>query len=111
MGTSAKIEATVETEATAIAPITAPIASNEITGTLSDGRNFIAQRAKTKDLLKAQRQAGLKDPIMTVYYLIADLVTIEGSPLTCEELLEMDMEDFEILSSATSEKKGKKPGE
>jgi hypothetical protein len=87
------------------------IAPNEITGTLSDGRSFTSRRAKTKDLLKAQRQAGLKDPTMTSYYLIADLTTIDGQPLACEDLLEMDMEDFETLSTAATEKKGKKPGE
>jgi hypothetical protein len=98
-------------KATPETPIDNATAPSEITGKLSDGRQFVTRRAKTKDLLKAQRQAGLKDPLMTSYYLVADLVTIDGQPLTCEELLEMEMEDFETLSTATTEKKGKKPGE
>jgi hypothetical protein len=81
-----------------------PIAQ-EITGILSDGRKFSARRAITKDLLKAQRQAGLKDPIMTTYYLTADCVTIEGQPLTCEELLEFNLDDFQALSEAISGEK------
>lgn len=63
---------------------------------LSDGRRFTFRLGKTKDLRKAQRQAG-KQPDDILYYLVADCCQIEGEQLTFEDLLELPIADFNTL--------------
>jgi len=66
---------------------------------LSDGRRFTFRVGKTRDLRKAQRQAG-KQPDDILYYLVADCVQIDGEQLTFEELLDMPISDFNFLLQA-----------
>lgn len=66
---------------------------------LSDGRTFTFRVGKTKDLRKAQRQAG-KQSDDILYYLVADCVQIDGEQLTFEDLLELPIADFNTLLSA-----------
>ncbi len=66
---------------------------------LSDGRRFTHRVAKTRDLRKAQRQAG-KQPDDILYYLVADCVQIEGEQLLFEDLLDLPVADFNTLLNA-----------
>ncbi len=72
---------------------------------LTDGRRFTFRVGKTKDLRKAQRQAG-KQPDDILYYLVADCCQIEGEQLTFEDLLELPIADFNSLLQAVQGEPG-----
>lgn len=66
---------------------------------LSDGRRFTFRVGKTRDLRRAQKQAG-KQADDILYYLVADCCQIDGEQLTFEELLDMSIADFNTLLNA-----------
>jgi len=67
--------------------------------TLTDGRVAALIRwPKAADATKAHRIAGSKgNDIDRSAALLAQLVTIDGAPQTMEELLELELEDFNEL--------------
>lgn len=77
------------------------IAPTGIIGTLSDGRAYaVDHKAKARDLLRAQRQAGSKNQESVIYYLVADMVQLDGMPITFEDVMDMEIEDFSTLMAA-----------
>lgn len=69
-------------------------------GILSDGRKFEAREVLTKDLVRAQREAGVKRAELIPYYLVANAVTVEGAPLAFEDVMELRITDFNLLMQA-----------
>lgn len=77
------------------------IAPTGITGTLTDGRTFeVDHKAKARDLLRAQRQAGSKNQESVIYYLVADMAVLDGQPITFEDVMDLEIEDFSTLMAA-----------
>jgi len=74
---------------------------------LSDGRTFrVLHTAKTRDLRNAQRQAGPKHPEDVVYYLVSLLVEVDGTFLTFEDVMDLDLDDFNTLAQEVQGSKG-----
>jgi hypothetical protein len=64
------------------------------TTTLPSGRRAEVREGKGRDLMRAHRGvAGNTEPMSVSFALIAELARIDGKPMVCEDVLDMDLED------------------
>jgi len=78
--------------------------------TLPSGRQAVAlRRLKGKHLLAGQRAVGGTDMSGLPYALVAQACRIDGSAITYEDVLEMDVEDVTDLLDKGIPKKAAKP--
>lgn len=70
--------------------------------TLSDGRVIqFTRKPKASDASKAHRIAGAKgNDIDRSAALLAQIVTLEAQPVVMEQLLELDLDDFNAVSES-----------
>jgi hypothetical protein len=75
-----------------------------ITLALTDGRVAVVRRPKGRDMRLAGRAVGAAaDAIERLYATLAQIVTIDGKPITKEECDEMWADDIESLSKAAKD--------
>ncbi|WP_242472444.1 phage tail assembly protein [Ectothiorhodospira mobilis] len=79
--------------------------------TLGDGRKAAIRKGKGRDLLTASRMAGgTNEPMKIAYGLIAALATVDGKPLTIEDVEDMDLGDVLKLQGEVMGNGGSLPG-
>ncbi|MHB8382572.1 MAG: hypothetical protein ACYDC3_09580 [Candidatus Binataceae bacterium] len=66
---------------------------------LPSGKRAIVRKGYGRDLMRAQRAAGVNDPNAVVFALVAELAEIAGRKIVYEDVLAMDLADVLALQA------------